>query len=170
MIDRRVTGGDLFFPQLAVRLHYQPGDCVIFRGRELEHFVGDWTGYRMFVAATNHQPVRNWVNRRMKRGGAPVPASPAADGAVGHDSDSEDDDEGSGRYVVCVEPALDPEEPPEGGWTGQELHGPGDWSSGRGGTSSSSSDAPGGSTRAEDEASSEQPSTMAFSQDGDGRM
>ena len=104
----------------------------------------------MFVAGTNHQPIRNWVNRRMQRGGPPVPPSPVRDGgAVDYDSDSEDDEEGRGKYIVCVEPALDPEEPPEGGLTGREVHGPGDWSSGRGGTSSSSTGGSGGSARAE---------------------
>ncbi|KAK7966495.1 uncharacterized protein PG986_000772 [Apiospora aurea] len=59
------TGGDLCFPQLALKLEYQPGDCVIFRGRELEHFVHDWDGYRIFLLFTNHQPVRNYAFRKL---------------------------------------------------------------------------------------------------------
>ncbi|KAK8003857.1 cytoskeleton assembly control protein sla1 [Apiospora arundinis] len=58
-------GGDLCFPQLAMKLEYQPGDCVIFRGRELEHFVHDWDGYRIFLLFTNHQPVRNYAYRKL---------------------------------------------------------------------------------------------------------
>ncbi|RYP67753.1 hypothetical protein DL771_007086 [Monosporascus sp. 5C6A] len=113
-------GGDLFFPQLGVRLEYQPGGCVIFRGRELDHFVGDWKGYRIFVAVTNHQPVRNWVNRRLGK----APALPSDPGQQSDcqawpsreiDDDEEDEGaEGEDKYVICVEPALDPEEPPEG--------------------------------------------------------
>jgi hypothetical protein len=38
---------------------------AIFRGAELEHFVRDWSGYRVFLLYTNHQPVRNYVYRRM---------------------------------------------------------------------------------------------------------
>ena len=58
-------GGDLCFPQLAARVPYKPGDCVIFRGAEIEHFVSDWTGYRVFLLYTNHQPVRNYVYRKI---------------------------------------------------------------------------------------------------------
>ncbi|RYP46276.1 hypothetical protein DL768_007495 [Monosporascus sp. mg162] len=32
-------------------------------GAELEHFVTDWTGYRIFLLFTNHQPVRNYAHR-----------------------------------------------------------------------------------------------------------
>ncbi|KAK8066589.1 hypothetical protein PG997_013336 [Apiospora hydei] len=59
------TGGDLCFPRLALKLEYQPGDCVIFRGRELAHFVHDWDGYRIFLLFTNHQPVRNYAFRKL---------------------------------------------------------------------------------------------------------
>ncbi|KAI0156991.1 hypothetical protein GGR57DRAFT_77228 [Xylariaceae sp. FL1272] len=62
-----LPGGDICFPQLAMRLPYQPGDCVMFRGRELEHFVSDWTGQRKFLLYTNHQPVRNYAFRKMGR-------------------------------------------------------------------------------------------------------
>lgn len=44
---------------------YQRGDAVIFRGAEMEHFVSDWTGYRMFLLYTNHHPVRNYAYRVM---------------------------------------------------------------------------------------------------------
>ncbi|RYP16762.1 hypothetical protein DL765_004939 [Monosporascus sp. GIB2] len=138
------TGGDLFFPQLGARLEYQPGGCVTFRGRELDHFVGDWKGYRIFVAVTNYQPVRNWVNRRL--GKAPALSTDPGQQSDGQawssreiDDDEEDEDaEGEDEYVICVEPALDPEEPPEGMWSARELHGPGDWSSGRDASSSNS--------------------------------
>ncbi|KAI1075634.1 hypothetical protein F5B20DRAFT_558846 [Whalleya microplaca] len=56
-------GGHICFPQLALRLPYQPGDSLVFRGSELEHFVSDWSGYRIFMAYTNHQPVRNYAYR-----------------------------------------------------------------------------------------------------------
>lgn len=62
--DHRI-GGDLCFPQLAARVPYKSGDCVIFRGAEIEHFVSDWTGYRVFLLYTNHQPVRNYVYRKI---------------------------------------------------------------------------------------------------------
>ncbi|KAK8036700.1 hypothetical protein PG993_008683 [Apiospora rasikravindrae] len=59
------TGGDLCFPQLALKLEDGPGDCVIFRGRELDHFIHDWDGYRIFLLFTNHQPVRNYAFRKL---------------------------------------------------------------------------------------------------------
>lgn len=31
----------------------------------MEHFVSDWTGYRIFLLYTNHQPVRNYAHRIM---------------------------------------------------------------------------------------------------------
>ncbi|RYP42362.1 hypothetical protein DL767_000284 [Monosporascus sp. MG133] len=40
-----------------------PGDCVISRGAEMEPFVADWTGYRIFLLYMNHQPVRNYGHR-----------------------------------------------------------------------------------------------------------
>ncbi|CAJ2507121.1 Uu.00g083070.m01.CDS01 [Anthostomella pinea] len=49
--------GDLCFPSSEMKLSYQPGDCVVFRGAEEEHFVRDWRGYRFFLLFTNHQPV-----------------------------------------------------------------------------------------------------------------
>ncbi|RYO79681.1 hypothetical protein DL766_006707 [Monosporascus sp. MC13-8B] len=61
----RAAGGNVCFPPLAMALDYQPGDCVIFRGAEMEHFVADWTGYRTFLLYTNHQPVRNYAHRIM---------------------------------------------------------------------------------------------------------
>ncbi|KAI0482193.1 hypothetical protein GGR56DRAFT_684736 [Xylariaceae sp. FL0804] len=61
------TGGDLCFPELGIKLPYQPGDCASFRGAELEHFVADWTGYRIFLLFTNHQPVRNYAHRVLGR-------------------------------------------------------------------------------------------------------
>ena len=98
------------------------------------------------MAATNHQPVRNWVDRRTGR--APALPSDPIPGKIKDDNDNKDgsgDDEGEDeyvegedRYVICVEQCLDPEEAPEGGWTANELHGPGDWSSGRDTSSSDS--------------------------------
>ncbi|KAH9907930.1 hypothetical protein F4778DRAFT_454180 [Xylariomycetidae sp. FL2044] len=60
-------GGDLCFPQLALQLPHQAGDCVLFRGAELDHYVADWTGYRIFLQYTNHQPVRNYAHRVIGR-------------------------------------------------------------------------------------------------------
>ncbi|RYP86346.1 hypothetical protein DL770_004938 [Monosporascus sp. CRB-9-2] len=59
------VGGDICFPPLATALDYQPGDCGIFRGAEMEHFVADWTGYRIFLLYTNYQLVRNYAHRIM---------------------------------------------------------------------------------------------------------
>ncbi|RYP73842.1 hypothetical protein DL769_004143 [Monosporascus sp. CRB-8-3] len=60
-------GGNLCFPPLGIQVPYQRGDSVIFRGSEMEHFVADWTGYRIFLLYTNHQPVRNYAYRAMGR-------------------------------------------------------------------------------------------------------
>ncbi|RYP16193.1 hypothetical protein DL765_005251 [Monosporascus sp. GIB2] len=59
----RAAGGNICFPPLAMALDYLPGDCVIFRGAEMEHFVADWTGYRIFLLYTYHQRVRNYAHR-----------------------------------------------------------------------------------------------------------
>ncbi|RYP32603.1 hypothetical protein DL767_005108 [Monosporascus sp. MG133] len=60
-------GGNLCFPQLGMQVPYQRGDSVVFRGSEMEHFVADWTGYRIFLLYTNHQPVRNYAYRAIGR-------------------------------------------------------------------------------------------------------
>ncbi|RYP39850.1 hypothetical protein DL767_001969 [Monosporascus sp. MG133] len=138
------TGGNLCFPQLGLKLEYKPGACVIFRGAELEHFVEDWHGYRIFVACTNHQPVRNWTNRRMGkapalpsdswyRGAAAsssstTPGSAAAVAAPPPETmqplEKEDEDE---EYDPCVEEDLDAEIPDNGGWTEAQIHGSAYW-------------------------------------------
>ncbi|RYP05507.1 hypothetical protein DL764_003767 [Monosporascus ibericus] len=60
-------GGNLCFPQLGMQVPYQRGDSVVFRGSEIEHFVADWTGYRIFLLYTNHQPVRSYAYRTIGR-------------------------------------------------------------------------------------------------------
>ncbi|CAJ2509056.1 Uu.00g140820.m01.CDS01 [Anthostomella pinea] len=59
------TGANICFPQLGIEMPYQTGDAVILRGTEMEHFVRDWTGYRMFLLDTNHRPVRRYAHRVM---------------------------------------------------------------------------------------------------------
>ncbi|KAI1264948.1 hypothetical protein F5Y18DRAFT_436380 [Xylariaceae sp. FL1019] len=59
------TGGDICFPQIGLKMPYKAGDCVLFRGAEMDHFVSDWAGYRIFLLFTNHQPVRRWAYRKM---------------------------------------------------------------------------------------------------------
>ncbi|RYP41504.1 hypothetical protein DL767_001009 [Monosporascus sp. MG133] len=126
------TGGDLCFPQLALKLAYRPGGCVVFRGAELEHFVEDWHGYRIFVACTNHQPVKNYAYRRLGRKPA-LPSDPWYNEArarrvsaqTAAKGEAEDEEE---QYDPCVVEELDQEEPPEGGWTNEQIHGAGTWS------------------------------------------
>lgn len=37
-------GGHLFLPQLGLRIRFEPGDMIMFRGRMLRHGVENWTG------------------------------------------------------------------------------------------------------------------------------
>ncbi|KAI0394287.1 hypothetical protein F5Y17DRAFT_466372 [Xylariaceae sp. FL0594] len=134
------TGGDLCFPQLGIKLPYQPGDCVTFRGAEMEHFVTDWHGNRIFLLYTNHQPVRNFAHRVM--GKLPpkkydtwhpeyrdtvVTRDGGGDDAIENDyfvvesSDGSDTDTASGRYSPCIMPCLSPE--PEI-LEREDIHGP----------------------------------------------
>ncbi|RYP72174.1 hypothetical protein DL770_008004 [Monosporascus sp. CRB-9-2] len=133
-------GGDLCFPQLGIKLDYQPGACVVFRGAELQHFVDDWTGYRIFLLFTNHQVVRDYSERR--RGLTPaLPTDPWYRGPAGEagehagpteheDVNTEvgDSDDSDDSYDICVEKELDPEPEPDGrSWTDIEIHGPFTW-------------------------------------------
>ncbi|RYP23355.1 hypothetical protein DL767_008851 [Monosporascus sp. MG133] len=115
----RLRGGDLCFPQLSLKVGYKPGGCVVFRGAELEHFVEDWHGSRMFALCTNHP-----ANRPRR------PDGPEAEGGINAAADAEaDDDAGlsSGEYGPCVTEEIDVEKPPEGGWTDADIHGAGTW-------------------------------------------
>ncbi|KAK8040879.1 hypothetical protein PG994_013886 [Apiospora phragmitis] len=101
------TEGDLCFPQLALKLEYQPGDCVIFRGRELEHFVHDWDGYRIFLLFTKHQPVRNYAFRKI--GLLPSkPNEPRNEG--GHTAVHDENAEGEKTAEANWEEELDPDD------------------------------------------------------------
>ncbi|KAK7911276.1 hypothetical protein PG985_013757 [Apiospora marii] len=103
------TGGDLCFPQLALKLGYQPGDCVMFRGRELEHFVHDWDGYRIFLLFTNHQPVRNYAFRKLRR----LPSKPNDPWHERGQASPDDDNAGEGKTVKVgkkKEDELDPDD------------------------------------------------------------
>ncbi|KAI1076621.1 hypothetical protein F5B20DRAFT_593892 [Whalleya microplaca] len=133
-------GGDLCFPQMGLKLDYQPGGCVIFRGAELEHFVQDWNGYRIFLLVTNHQPVRNWAYRRLGKR-RPRPNDPwfredESQEAVTYPVLDENDDD---EYDPCFEEEFDQEDPAEGPWTDADIHGAGTWDSGSNIVSSSSS-------------------------------
>ncbi|KAI3326295.1 hypothetical protein HD806DRAFT_442517 [Xylariaceae sp. AK1471] len=106
---------------------YQSGDCIMFRGAEMEHFVSDWTGYRIFLLYTNHQPVRNYAHRIMgklppkpndhwhpdrlkaKEDGVQLPLVPSTENT------------NTSRYSPCVMAPLSPE--PES-LTREELYGP----------------------------------------------
>lgn len=149
--NQNAPGGDLCFPAFGLKLDYKPGGCVMFRGRELEHFVEDWSGYRVFLICTNHQPVRNWAKRRMGQTPA-LPTDPwfgrkdnrGIDGENGDSGDSDgvqspageettpdgfSNDTGDGEddasYDPCIEEHLDPEPGP---FTEAEIHGAGTWS------------------------------------------
>ncbi|RYP77973.1 hypothetical protein DL771_000832 [Monosporascus sp. 5C6A] len=118
------SGGDLCFPQTGLALAYQPGCCVMFRGAEMEHFVSEWTGNRIFMAFTNHQAVRNWINRQALGVALPqISAQDAADEEHGEDCDSDHDSD------PCVEKNLDIDNDED--LTDKEIHGPGTWSPGR---------------------------------------
>ncbi|RYO98369.1 hypothetical protein DL764_007096 [Monosporascus ibericus] len=118
-------GGDLCFPQLGIKLEYQTEGCVMFWGAKLEHFVDDWTGYRIFLLFTNHQVVRDYSERR--RGLTPaLPTDPWYCGPAGeageHADPTEDEGVNTGEgdsndsddsYYICVEKELDPEPGPK---------------------------------------------------------
>jgi hypothetical protein len=99
----------------------------MFRGAELEHFVSDWTGYRIFLLYTNHQPVRNYAHRIMgklppkpndswhpdrlkaKEAGVQLPLVPSTE------------DTNTSRYSPCV---MDPLSPDPESLTREERYGP----------------------------------------------
>ncbi|RYP50909.1 hypothetical protein DL768_003669 [Monosporascus sp. mg162] len=118
------AGGDLCFPQAGLALAYQPGRCVMFRGAEIEHFVSEWTGNRMFMAFTNHQAVRNWIDRPAL--GVVLPQISAQDAA---DDEPEEDGDSDHDSDPCVEKNLDIENDED--LTDKQIHGPGTWSPGR---------------------------------------
>ncbi|RYP91982.1 hypothetical protein DL770_001903 [Monosporascus sp. CRB-9-2] len=117
------AGGDLCFPQAGLALAYQPGCCVMFRGAEMEHFVSEWTGNRIFMAFTNHQAVRNWIDRRAL--GVVLPQISAQDAA---DEEHEEDMDSDHDSDPCVEKNLDIDNDED--LTDKEIHGPGTWSPG----------------------------------------
>ncbi|RYO83175.1 hypothetical protein DL766_001486 [Monosporascus sp. MC13-8B] len=122
--ERAMHRGDLCFPQLGIKLDYQPGACVVFRGAELEHFVDDWTGHRIFLLFTNHQVVRDYSERSEHAG----PTSHGDVGTEESDSDGSDSDGSDDSYDICVEKELDSEPEREGrSWTDKEIHGPFTW-------------------------------------------
>ena len=122
------------FSQLALKLLYQPGNCVIFRGRELDHVVHDWDGYRIFLLFTNHQPVRNYAYRELGL----LPSKPNdpwnvgghqhSEGKETSEADKEDgeddlDPTDEGYYSPCwKEPVSpEPEDVTEREWQGPAL-------------------------------------------------
>ncbi len=130
-----LTGGDLCLPQLGLCLDYKPGNYVLLRGAELEHFVSDWTGTRYFVLFTNHQSVRNYAYRRLRR----LPPLPTDEWYMGDDTTeqpTEVNEEGltdpldsDDEYSPCAEMHLDPSD--DEGITESDIHGPAYWSPSR---------------------------------------
>lgn len=134
-------GADICFPQLGLKLAYEPGTAVTFRGAELEHFTTDWRrreadGFRIFLLYTNHQPVRHWATQRMREAAGAHAQGHAVPGlAIHHDHDDDDDGEkeeegesgGSEQaYAPCVEEDIefsDDEEP----LTDADIHGAAWW-------------------------------------------
>ncbi|GAA6014503.1 hypothetical protein JCM8202_001561 [Rhodotorula sphaerocarpa] len=49
------VGGDLFFPDLNLRIEYRPGDILIFHSAILRHCVLDFTGERYAIVAFSHE-------------------------------------------------------------------------------------------------------------------
>lgn len=53
--DDKITGGWLCLPELHARFEMRPGTLIIFRGRQLEHYVSDWSGpYRYMMVLFSH--------------------------------------------------------------------------------------------------------------------
>ena len=110
-----------------MRFSYQPGDCVLFRGRELEHFVADWSGYRIFMLYTNHQPVRNYAHRMMGK----LPLKPndylfhpdkiSEKDKVDHPSPAQASSTNEDAYAPCYMSMASQE--PEELWE-DDIHGP----------------------------------------------
>lgn len=71
---------------------------MIFRGAELEHFVSDWEGYRIFLLYASHQPVRNYAHRVMGRR-APKPNDPWHPDRLAGEEEEEEDEEERGAGV-----------------------------------------------------------------------
>lgn len=113
------TGGDICYPQLGLKLAYEPGTTITFRGAELEHFVADWCGFRVFVLFTNHQPVRNWADRRTAEMlGQAIPPT----GVERQTDEKEWDDD----YDPCVQEDIEFSDEEEA-LTSQDMHGPAWW-------------------------------------------
>lgn len=126
-----IAGGDLAFPQLGRKLKYQPGDAVIFRGAELDHFVCHWSGYRVFQLFTNHQPVYNYVNNVIRKTTSEDTAADASiggpdmcetgeskSGGVGKDVDDEKEEE---SYAPCY---AEPDSAESEDLDEVDIHGP----------------------------------------------
>ncbi|KAI1074734.1 hypothetical protein F5B20DRAFT_595935 [Whalleya microplaca] len=144
-------GGDMCFPQLGLKLDYKPGCCMMFRGAELQHFVADWTGNRIFLIYTNQQAVRNYIDRRRGRlrplpDDDPLVIDGLADTVVqlgeqpGALTVGENDDNHNAEYEYypCVELNLDNDLDKD--LTDKEIHRPGTWSPWRNLYDTSSSD------------------------------
>ncbi|KAH9898988.1 hypothetical protein F4778DRAFT_181082 [Xylariomycetidae sp. FL2044] len=120
-------GGNLCFPQLGIQMPHRRGDTAIFRGSELEHFVRDWSGYRVFLLFTNHQPVRNYAHRAMGKL-PPKPNDPWHPDRLKEEQEGRkpkrvpQSDPESGVYSPCFVDPLSPE--PEELWE-TDIHGPG---------------------------------------------
>lgn len=79
---------------------------MIFRGRELEHFVHDWDGYRIFLLFTNHQPVRNCAFRKLGR----LPSKPNDPWNEGRQASPDADDNVNGEKTVEADKEKEEEE------------------------------------------------------------
>jgi hypothetical protein len=50
------TGGDLLFPSLNLRLKYEPGTIILFKGRRFPHVVESWEGgQRISIVHFTHE-------------------------------------------------------------------------------------------------------------------
>ncbi|RYP93432.1 hypothetical protein DL770_000475 [Monosporascus sp. CRB-9-2] len=121
------TGGNLCFPQLGLKLEYKPGACAIFRVAELEHFVENWHGYRIFALPSDSW-YRGAASSSSSSSSSTAPGSAAAVAApppeIPQPPEKEDED---GEYDPCVEEDLDAEIPENGGWTEAQIHGSAYW-------------------------------------------
>ncbi|RYP43602.1 hypothetical protein DL768_009845 [Monosporascus sp. mg162] len=114
----RYTGGHLCVPDLGFKVPYQPGACMILRGRSLEHLVKDYSGLRVFVIGTSHDSTKKYSQR--KRGILPQLPPPIRETARRPKDDYEDENP---METTCINFRSCSDDDMR--YTNREIHGPG---------------------------------------------
>ncbi|RYP05393.1 hypothetical protein DL764_003818 [Monosporascus ibericus] len=114
----RYTGGHLCVPDLGFRVPYQPGACIILRGRSLEHLVKYYSGFRVFVIGTSHDTTRKYSQR--KRGILPQLPPPIRETARRPEDDYDDENP---METTCINFRSCSDDDIR--YTNREIHGPG---------------------------------------------